>query len=1194
MMVRATAGLREEVREILRVPEHRAEAEDCARRGLPWAPRTYRALGRARLLAPDWPREYGGRGGGVADAAAVAEELALAGVPDTARVNTIENAGTTLLAAGTDRQKARHLPPMAAGEVFFSVLYSEPSAGSDLSSLRTTAEPAGDGWVLHGTKIWNVRTDLAGYGICAARTGPAEPGGAGRFTSITLFLVPLDAPGVTVERVGSLNPEAFTKVTFDQVALDAGAVLGEPGGGWPLIGGALGAERTGICFYGRARRWLDSLTARLHQDTVHRHRLLELDTDLEAARALSDRAVALLAAGHCTDADLAAAKWRASELAQEVALLHWQLAEPAPALTAAVHEAPGLTLAAGTSEILLGTVATAVLDPIAGGDGSGPAVDWRRELRRRFAAAATEATQAAHPTDALRARGAEEGWLPPTRPAEDGGIGAGEAETVALAEELGRAGLPPETLAADPALGSPLSHTGYLLGLARRATALAAARARKRVQFGERIADYQGVSLPLAADVVRLDALSARLAELCETGGDATMLLAAAARDSVRACLRAIQVHGAFGLTEESGTANCYRHAVAMSGVLGPPGRLAGPEVTVPAGPRRASTPGPSPRELAARRTRPEWNDTAADFPEDRCVHELFEEVVRAQPDAPAVAASGETVSYRELNHRANRLAKLLREHGAGPGDLVGVCLERSIEMIVSVLGVLKSGAAYLPLDPDYPAERLAYMIEDSGTRIVCTQDWMREWLPGGDRLLLALDELDLGGEPEADPPSRATARDLAYVIYTSGSTGRPKGVEVEHAGVVNRMCWDQRAFGLGPADTVLQQTSLSFDISVWEIFAPLLAGSRLLLAKPGGHRDPAYLMQVLAEEHVTALGLVPSLLDVLLDFEPGFADCPQLRYVFSGGEELTSALCARFFERTKAELHNFYGPSEATVDVTSWHVTTEDVARGIPIGRPLSNVRVHVLDGEGLPVPAGMPGELHVAGAGVARGYLGRPELTAERFVPDPFDPGRMYRTGDLVRQRADGALEFLGRLDEQVKIRGFRVEPGEVEDALRGHRDVRQAVVCAVGTPARLEAFVVAENGADLDGGHLRAWLGERLPAHLVPAGVHPRPSLPQAPSGKVDRAALLAEHATATPGAGGELPPEQRDLGELVARVLGVPGVGPDEDFFDLGGTSLQAARLINRIGRELGSTVPLGTFLRRPTVRGLAAALAGEDS
>ncbi|AXB43267.1 amino acid adenylation domain-containing protein [Amycolatopsis albispora] len=1198
MTVRPTPGLRQRVRDVLAAPGNQAEIESCV--GLPWAPGTYRALGRARLLAPDWPREYGGGGGSVADAAVVAEELALAGVPDTARVNTIENAGTTLLTAGDDRQKARYLPAMAAGEVFFSVLYSEPGAGSDLSSLRTTAVRDGDGWVLDGTKIWNVRSELAAYGICAARTGPPEPAGAERFTSITLFVVPLDTPGVRVERVGSLNPEAFTQVTFDRVTLGADAVVGEVGGGWPLIGGALGAERTGINFYGRARRWLDRLVARLRRDgaDVDWRQLAALHHDLEAARALCDRAVALLAAGRCTDADLAAAKWRASELAQRVALLGWEHGVADPALTTALAEAPGLTLAGGTSEILLGTVATALLDPATTDGERGTGADWRTELRGHFTRAVAEAAHSERPAEVLRVRGEKERWLPPTRPAHQGGLGAGETETVALAEEIGRAGLPPDTLTADPALRNPLSHTGYLLGLGYRATGLAAARAGRRVQFGERIANYQGLTLPLAADVVRLDAAVARLAELCrgteggeEVTADAAMLLAAVARDGVRACLRAIQVHGAFGLTDESGVADCYRHTVAMSGVTAR-------RAAVPAGPRRPCPTGPSPRELAARRTRPEWNDTAASFPGNRCVHELFEETVCAHPDAPALVSGDRTMTYRELNHRANRLATVLRRHGAGPGELVGVCLERSPEMIVAVFGVLKSGAAYLPLDPDYPPDRLAYMIEDSGTRLVCTQDWMREWLPDRGPLLLAMDDLD-AGEPEPDPPRRATARDLAYVIYTSGSTGRPKGVEVEHAGVVNRMCWDQRVFGLGPGDTVLQQTSLSFDISVWEIFAPLLTGGRLLLAKPGGQRDPAYLMRLIADERVTALGLTPSLLDVLLDLEPGLGDCPDLRYVFSGGEELTSPLCARFFEHTKAELDNFYGPSEATVDVTWWRVTPEDVERGIPIGRPLSNVRVHVLDEDGLPVPAGLAGELHVAGAGVARGYRGRPVLTAERFVPDPFgSPGeRLYRTGDLVRHRPDGALEFLGRLDEQVKIRGFRVEPGEVEEALRSHRQVRQAAVCAVdrpGTPARLEAFVVGEDGSEPDGDRLRAWLGDRLPSHLVPAGVHPIPALPRAPSGKVDRAALLAGHLAPAPTGHGDLPPEHRPLGELVAGVLGVPEVGPDDDFFRLGGSSLQAARLVHRVGRELGVDLPLGAFLRRPTVRGLAVALTGESA
>ncbi|HEX5116369.1 MAG TPA: amino acid adenylation domain-containing protein [Pseudonocardiaceae bacterium] len=1193
--------LRTELRELLAEAEFRSEIDECARQGLPWAPRTYRELGRRRLLAPDWPREYGGRGGTVVHAAVVAEELALAGVPDTARVNTIENAGTTLLMAGDERQKSRYLPRMAAGEVFCSVLYSEPAAGSDLSSLRTVAESTDDGWLLNGTKIWNVRTDLADYGICAARTGLATADGAGRYTSISLFLLPLDLPGVTVRTIDSLNPESFTEVAFEQVVLPHEAVVGDVGGGWPLITSALGAERTGICFYGRGRRWLDELVARLRDQAAHDpsvwDRVAATHNDLETARALSDRTIDLLAANRCSDADLAAAKWLASDVAQRVALLRWELGENGPEITAAVHEAPGLTLAAGTSEIMLGTVAAAMLDT--GTDDPANTVDWRAVLRDRFAEACADAARSTTPVRTLRDRGTEQGWWLPNRSVGEGGMGAGETETVALAEQIGRAGLLPDVLADGPILGGSLGHTGYLLGAARRAVELAAHRAGERVQFGRRIADFQGLIQPLAAHRVRLDAAAARLAELCQdveggaqAGSEATDLYADTARRAIRACLQAVQVHGAFGLTEAAAVADCYRNVVAAGRRLGPLGSPA----TTPSGPRRSRASRPSPRELADRRTRPEWNHTDAEYPAGRCVHELFQEAVRAHPDAVALGDGDTTWTYAELNSRANQLAGLLREHDAGPGELVGICLERSADMIVAVLGVLKSGAAYLPLDPEYPADRLSYMLEDSGTRIVCTRDWMREWLPERP-VLLAMEDLDLHDDNEADPSGYATADDLAYVIYTSGSTGLPKGVEVEHRGVVNRMTWDRRTFHFGPGDVVLQQTSLSFDISVWEIFAPLLTGGKLLLAKPGGQRDPAYLMRLITEQKVTAVGLVPSLLDVLLDEEPGLGGCPALRYVFSGGEELTAAVCARFFDRSDARLYNFYGPSEATVDVTSWHCTRADIGSGVPIGRPLDNVRVHLLDADGLPVPAGLPGELYVAGAGIARGYHDRPGLTAERFVPDVLSgEGRMYRTGDLARYRPDGALEFLGRVDEQVKIRGFRVEPGEVEEALRGHPDVRQAAVCAVrqpGMPTRLEAFVVGSDAA-LNGEKLRAWLGERLPAHLVPAGVHSRPALPLTPSGKVDRSALVAERRSVADTDDSGLSPLERSLKDLLVRVLGVPDLDPDADFFQLGGSSLQAARLVNRVRREWGVDLALGAFLQRPTVRGLATALAeGEE-
>jgi amino acid adenylation domain-containing protein len=442
----------------------------------------------------------------------------------------------------------------------------------------------------------------------------------------------------------------------------------------------------------------------------------------------------------------------------------------------------------------------------------------------------------------------------------------------------------------------------------------------------------------------------------------------------------------------------------------------------------------------------------------------------------------------------------------------------------------------------------------------------------------------------------------LAYVMYTSGSTGAPKGVEVEHRSVVNRLPWDHRRFGLGPGDAILMHTSLSFDISVWEIFGALTTGARLVLLGAGEENDPAQITRVLRDEQITVLAVVPSLLDLLLDEEPGLSAATALRYLFSGGEALHPALCRRVFAATTAQLHNFYGPTEATIDVTSGHCTSDDLGLGVPIGRPLDNVRTYVLQ-DGEPVPIGLPGELHVAGAGLARGYRGRPDLTAQRFVPDTISGrgGRLYRTGDLVRYRCDGALEFLGRLDDQVKIRGFRIEPGEVEHALEECPEVRHAVVCVAhrdGRPERLEAFVVLRDS--VDAGHLRDKLADRLPAHLIPAGIHPVKEFPLAPTGKADHAALL--NRLPSPNASGtrhcpqeELTSVEHQVADFMATVLGVTAIGLDDDFFDHGGDSLQAARMVSRMRRDLNHDIDLNAFLQRPTVRGLvrAATSAGRE-
>ena len=460
-----------------------------------------------------------------------------------------------------------------------------------------------------------------------------------------------------------------------------------------------------------------------------------------------------------------------------------------------------------------------------------------------------------------------------------------------------------------------------------------------------------------------------------------------------------------------------------------------------------------------------DWNATDAAYPHDRCVHELFAEQAARTPEAVALVFGEETLTYGQLDAGANQLAHHLQAHGVGPDTVVGLCLERSLEMVVGLLGILKAGGAYLPLDPDYPAERLGYMLADARAAIVVTTSSLLSALPETDTRLVLLDaEAEtLARQPITAPAPAATPGSLAYVIYTSGSTGTPKGVAVQHGSLSNRLAWMQAELGLSTTDRVLQKTPFSFDVSVWEFFWPLVEGATLVVARPGGHRDPAYLQAVMSQDAITVVHFVPSMLDAFLQ-GADLSACSALRSLVLSGEALTAGLAARARNQTTAALHNLYGPTEATVDVTSHRAGDEDIGATVPIGRPIANTQVYVLDARLEPVPVGVTGELYIAGAGLARGYLNRPGLTADRFMACPYGAAgsRMYRTGDLVRWRSDGELEFLGRADHQVKIRGFRIELGEIEARLAEHPWVREAVVLAReddGSDKRLVAYATLD---------------------------------------------------------------------------------------------------------------------------------------
>ncbi|MES2259415.1 MAG: amino acid adenylation domain-containing protein [Pseudomonadota bacterium] len=575
----------------------------------------------------------------------------------------------------------------------------------------------------------------------------------------------------------------------------------------------------------------------------------------------------------------------------------------------------------------------------------------------------------------------------------------------------------------------------------------------------------------------------------------------------------------------------------------------------------------------------------------NRPVHQVIEEQVALTPAAPALLFDGETLSYAELNLRANRLAHHLIGLGVGPESKVGIALERSVEMVVSLLAVLKAGGAYVPLDPDYPQDRLAYMVEDSGIAWLLTHSALAGRIPQGQAQALLLDQLSLESAPSHNPDVALDGENLAYVIYTSGSTGRPKGAANRHGSLYNRLAWMQQAYQLDAKDTVLQKTPFSFDVSVWEFFWPLMVGARLAVAHPGDHRDPARLVALIQAAQVTTLHFVPSMLQAFVAHD-GMAACTSITRVVCSGEALAAEVQAELLQKLpRASLYNLYGPTEAAIDVT--HYTCDgDATRGVAIGRPIADTQTYVLDTALNLVPRGVAGELYLGGIGLARGYLNRPGLSAERFVADPFgaDGERLYRTGDLVRWRDDGQLEYLGRLDHQVKIRGFRIELGEIEAQLMAQDGVREAVVVAQEGAGgmRLVAYVSAHAGAALDAAQLKEGLSTSLPEHMVPGVIAVLETLPLNPNGKVDRKALPKPELA---GAAYEAP--QGEIESALARMwtdlLGVSRVGRHDNFFELGGHSIAVLQLQSRVKASLGMDAPHRIYFEQPALQNLAAAL-----
>ncbi len=596
-----------------------------------------------------------------------------------------------------------------------------------------------------------------------------------------------------------------------------------------------------------------------------------------------------------------------------------------------------------------------------------------------------------------------------------------------------------------------------------------------------------------------------------------------------------------------------------------------------------------------------QWNDARTDYRREKCVHELFEEQVERAPNAAAVICGNEQLTYRELNARANRLAHHLSSLGVAPEHRVILLLDRSVEFLVGVLAILKSGASYVPLDTSEPPARLRLLVEDTEASVLLSCGGLDPdlHLSGIQRVLLDDEALHLERQPDTNPSRRNTADDLACVMYTSGSTGRPKGVMVPHRAIVRLVCGANYILFDEP-QRFLVLASPAFDASTFELWGALSHGSTCVVY-PGRGLDLDHLDRLLREQAVTCLWLTASLFNAVVDHR--MEALAGLSHLIIGGEALSIDHVRRFRARVPAvALLNGYGPTEGTTFTCTYAIPRELPAQwtAIPIGRPIANTQVYVLDAARQPVPIGVPGELYIGGDGLARGYLNRPDLTQEKFVPDPFAPradAQLYRTGDRVRWRVDGNLDFLGRLDHQVKLRGYRIEPGEIEAMLLRHPSVREAVVMAhEDQPGdrRLAAYVVAGDGTASLPSKLRAFLKQRLPEYMVPSVFVALEALPLTTNGKVDRKALPnpgAPSAEITRFIAPRTPIEEI-LAGIWAEILDSDRVGMADNFFELGGHSLRATRVIARVHDVLGVDVAMRTFFEAPTVEGMAAAIDRE--
>ena len=591
-------------------------------------------------------------------------------------------------------------------------------------------------------------------------------------------------------------------------------------------------------------------------------------------------------------------------------------------------------------------------------------------------------------------------------------------------------------------------------------------------------------------------------------------------------------------------------------------------------------------------------NVTDADYPSDRCLHHLVEKQAAKTPNAVALVFGDQSLTYAETNRRANRLAHDLIARGVRPDDIVGLCAEPSLDLAVGILGILKAGAAYAPLDPFFPRSRLDYLYHDLDCSVVLIEGKLRTLLPDDGERIVELDPDDgeeaFAGHPEHNPDVDVRPNNLAYVMYTSGSTGRPKGVLIEHGGAVNFCWWMRERFDLHPDEAALQWTAYSFDAAVWELFWPLLIGGRAVIAPGKVHLDIDRFIDLVKDNEVATLHFVPAMLQTFLSADRAH-ECTSLRYVFVSGEPVPVSLLRRFHERLDADLINLYGVTEVSIDSTFYVCPRGDDLPFVRSGTPLHNTRTYVLDESMQPVPFGARGEVYIAGDSVTRGYLGRPGLAASRFVPDPFRGAgtRMYRTGDIALLLPDGNLHFLGRADHQVKVRGIRIELLEVAAGINEHTSVRESLVVPYGDGAdrSLAAYVIEAGDRQIDVAELRSFLAERMPPYMVPTAVIVLDEFPLNANGKIDRQELpdpAAERVGRTAGRAPSGPVEER-IAAIWCRLLDLESVGADEEFFGIGGNSLIATQVIAEVRRTFDTRLSLREWLEASTIAQLADAI-----